>query len=102
MTRGVLGPPLGGEVLGLEAEAIERIADVARAVLVVLAGRIHRRNPDHPRRERHDFVGGAVNFAQDAVDQGSGGHGGQIVLCHHMSPTASAMRGAGAWTQEDM
>src|SRR5262249_24440161 len=68
ITRGVLGPALGGEVLDLESIAPQTVADEPRARLVRLARRVDRRNPHQLAGEGDELVDRAVDLADYAVD----------------------------------
>jgi hypothetical protein len=65
----VLGPPLGGDVLGLEPERREPVADVAGAVLIVVPRRVDGGNANHADGEVDEFVGGPFHFMQHPVEQ---------------------------------
>jgi hypothetical protein len=67
ITGGVLGPPVGRDVLDREAAARQPIADQPRAWLVRFAGRVDRRHADQIDRKRHDLVGRALDFGDHAV-----------------------------------
>ena len=68
VTGRVLGASLGGDVLDLERAPREELADEPRAGLVLLARRVDGRDPHEIGGELHDFVGGAIDFGQDAFD----------------------------------
>ena len=63
------GRPFGRVILDLEAAPRERVADEARAVLVVLARRIDGRDADQLRREGDGLVGERVDGGEHAIGE---------------------------------
>ena len=73
ISRCVLGPAFGREILHDEAALREIVADEVRAGLVLVARRIHRRNADQIDGVLHDFIASSIHFGKDAIDI-DGGH----------------------------
>ena len=72
MAGGVFGPAFRGEVLDAEPELFEPAADETRALFVMLAGRIHRRNANHLGGEVHYFISGPFDLDEDPIDERGG------------------------------